>query len=67
MKYLNVELYKPNNEVGKRMRGLRHVTYCYNFCTSYSIECQNLQTSNLVHRYAIGLILLHRDIEKPQI
>ena len=43
--------YKPKNaKVGQTGRGLRRVTYFYNFCTpTTSIERLKLQTSNLVH------------------
>jgi len=44
--------YKPNNcKVGQKGRGLRYVTYFYNFCTpTTSTEQLNIQTSNLEHR-----------------
>ena len=44
--------YKPKNAkvpVGQKRRGLRHVTYFYNFGTPFiSLEWTKLETSNLV-------------------
>ena len=42
--------YKPKNaKVGQKMRGLRRVTYFYNFGTPFkSHERTKLETSNLV-------------------
>ena len=42
--------YEPKNaKVGQKGRGLRHVTYIYNFGTPFiSLERTRLETSNLV-------------------
>ena len=45
-------VYKPKkSKVGRKRRGLRHVTYFYNFGTPFiSLEETKLETSNLVCR-----------------
>ena len=47
--------YKPRNaKVGQKGRGLRHVTYFYNFGTPFiSLEQIKLETSNLVCRLIV--------------
>jgi len=44
------QAYKPkNSKLGQKDRGLRHVTYFYNFGTpSLSLKRVKLETSNLV-------------------
>ena len=40
------QAYKPENaKIGQKVRGLRHVTYFYNFCTPYYI-CRTAKLSN---------------------
>ena len=48
--------YKPKNaKVGQKGRGLRHVTYFYNFGTPFiSLERTKLETSNLVCGLTVG-------------
>jgi len=48
--------YKPkNSKVGQKTRGLRRVTYFYNFGTRLiSLERTELETSNLVCRLIVG-------------
>ena len=47
--------YKPKNaKVGQKGRGLRHITYFYNFGTPFiSLEQIKLETSNLVSRLVV--------------
>ena len=48
--------YKPKNaKVGQKGRGLRHVTYFYNFGTPFiPLERTKLETSNLVCGLIVG-------------
>jgi len=52
------QAYKSENiKVGQKGRGLRHMSYLYNFCTPTSVERLNLQTSNLMHRLTTRVLL----------
>ena len=53
--------YKPKNaKVGQKGRGLRHVTYFYNFGSPFiSLEQMKLETLNLVCRLKKSRVVRH--------